>query len=60
VSKLGQLKGDDIIPGSDHLNIPYLETTQTRIAAFLSAQFGLPCAVPRLPVLACAEPAATA
>jgi dipeptidyl aminopeptidase/acylaminoacyl peptidase len=60
VSKLGQLKGDDIIPGSDHLNIPYLETTQTRIAAFLSAQFGLTSAVPRLPVLACAEPAATA
>jgi dipeptidyl aminopeptidase/acylaminoacyl peptidase len=39
VSKLARLCGDDIIPGSDHLNIPYLETTQARIATFLSHQF---------------------
>jgi dipeptidyl aminopeptidase/acylaminoacyl peptidase len=40
VAKLAQLCGDDIIPGSDHLNIPYLEATQSRIASFLGAQFG--------------------
>ncbi|HWJ96271.1 MAG TPA: alpha/beta fold hydrolase [Telluria sp.] len=39
VSKLARVCGDDIIPGSDHLNIPYLETTQARIATFLSQQF---------------------
>jgi dienelactone hydrolase len=42
VAKLTQLKGDDIIPGSNHLNIPYLEATQARIAAFLSSQFAQP------------------
>jgi dipeptidyl aminopeptidase/acylaminoacyl peptidase len=41
VAKLVQLKGDDIVPGSDHMNIPYLEATQTRVAAFLRSQFGL-------------------
>jgi dipeptidyl aminopeptidase/acylaminoacyl peptidase len=40
VAKLGQLKGDDIVPGSNHLNIPYLDATQSRIASFLGAQFG--------------------
>jgi pimeloyl-ACP methyl ester carboxylesterase len=40
VAKLGQLKGDDVVPGSNHLNIPYLEATQSRIASFLGAQFG--------------------
>ncbi|HEX8788438.1 MAG TPA: hypothetical protein VF793_19790, partial [Telluria sp.] len=30
------------IPDSDHLNIPYLEATQNRIAAFLGAQFAQP------------------
>jgi hypothetical protein len=39
VAKLAQLRGDDIVPGSDHLNIPYLEGTQARIAAFLRNQF---------------------
>jgi dipeptidyl aminopeptidase/acylaminoacyl peptidase len=39
VGKLAQLCGDDIIPGSDHLNIPYLEATQSRIASFLGDQF---------------------
>ncbi|HEX9171029.1 MAG TPA: alpha/beta fold hydrolase [Telluria sp.] len=39
VAKLAQLCGDDIIPGSDHLNIPYLEATQSRIATFLGGQF---------------------
>ena len=39
VAKLARLCGDEIVPGSDHLNIPYLEGTQTRIAGFLVAQF---------------------
>lgn len=39
VAKLGQLHLDEIIPDSDHLNIPYLPATQARIASFLSAQF---------------------
>jgi dipeptidyl aminopeptidase/acylaminoacyl peptidase len=39
VAKLSQLRGDEIVPGSDHLNIPYLEATQSRIASFLRAQF---------------------
>jgi dipeptidyl aminopeptidase/acylaminoacyl peptidase len=42
VAKLGRLHLDETVPDSDHLNIPYLETTQTRIASFLSTQFGLP------------------
>jgi hypothetical protein len=57
VSKLAQLKGDDIIPGSDHLNIPYLEATQARIAGFLSTQFGLALTTALLPDLAPAPPA---
>jgi len=40
VAKLGRLHLDEIVPGSNHLNIPYLDATQTRIANFLSAQFG--------------------
>jgi len=40
VAKLARLCGDDIVPESDHMNIPYLEGTQSRIAAFLTAQFG--------------------
>ncbi|MES3023589.1 MAG: alpha/beta fold hydrolase [Pseudomonadota bacterium] len=39
VAQLGQLHSDETIPDSDHLTIPYLETTQQRIAAFLSARF---------------------
>lgn len=39
VQKLGRLHGDDIVPGSDHMNIPYLEATQERVATFLSTQF---------------------
>jgi dipeptidyl aminopeptidase/acylaminoacyl peptidase len=42
VAKLARLCGDDTIPDSDHLNIPYLEATQNRIAAFLGAQFAQP------------------
>jgi len=39
VQKLGRLQGDEIVPGSDHMNIPYLEATQDRVASFLSGQF---------------------
>jgi dienelactone hydrolase len=42
VAKLAQLCGDDIVPASDHMNIPYLEGTQGRIASFLTTQFGKP------------------
>lgn len=45
VAKLAQLCGDDIIPESDHLNIPYLEATQSRIASFLGKQFSRPRAI---------------
>jgi hypothetical protein len=44
VAKLAQLCGDDIVPDSDHMNIPYLEGTQSRIAAFLGSQFAKPLA----------------
>jgi dienelactone hydrolase len=39
VEKLGMLHADEIVPDSDHLNIPYLEATQTRIASFLASRF---------------------
>jgi dipeptidyl aminopeptidase/acylaminoacyl peptidase len=39
VSKLARLWADDIIPGSDHLTIPYLASTQERIAGFLAGRF---------------------
>jgi dienelactone hydrolase len=42
VSKLAQLCGDEVVPDSDHMNIPYLEETQRRIALFLTAQFAKP------------------
>jgi len=44
VAKLVQLCGDDTVPDSDHMNIPYLEGTQSRIAAFLGSQFAKPLA----------------
>ncbi|NML60964.1 alpha/beta fold hydrolase [Massilia sp. RP-1-19] len=42
VSKLGKLHLDEIIPDSDHFNIPYLAATQDKIAGFLSTQFAQP------------------
>jgi dipeptidyl aminopeptidase/acylaminoacyl peptidase len=38
VSKLATVQADDTIAGSDHFNIPYLETTQQRIAGFLQSR----------------------
>lgn len=42
VQKLGTLHADEIVPDSDHMNIPYLEATQQRIASFLAGRFGQP------------------
>ena len=39
VAQLSHLLLDETIPASDHMNIPYLERTQQRIADFLSARF---------------------
>jgi dienelactone hydrolase len=67
VAKLARLCGDDIVPGSDHMNIPYLEGTQSRIATFLTSQFSkapepaaplLPDAAIPAPTIAAIEPAA--
>ncbi|HEY5801137.1 MAG TPA: CocE/NonD family hydrolase [Burkholderiaceae bacterium] len=41
VEKLAGLQHDEIVPDSDHMNIPYLPATQSRIADFLRRQFGL-------------------
>jgi dipeptidyl aminopeptidase/acylaminoacyl peptidase len=46
--KLANLILDDIVPGSDHMNIPYLEATQSRIAGFLTQRFSQPLATPEL------------
>lgn len=48
VAKLARLCGDDVVPESDHMNIPYLEGTQERIASFLATQFAKPIAVETL------------
>ena len=46
--KLANLILDDVVPASDHMNIPYLEATQGRIAGFLSQRFSQPLPVPEL------------
>jgi hypothetical protein len=46
VAKLAQLCGDDIVPDSDHMNIPYLEGTQSRIANFLASRFASAAPIP--------------
>jgi dipeptidyl aminopeptidase/acylaminoacyl peptidase len=55
VSKLGRLHRDETVPDSDHMNIPYLESTQARIAAFLSSQFSEPRPAP-MPATVLATP----
>ena len=42
VAQLGRLHLDETVPGSDHMNIPYLSATQDKIAAFLGYQFSQP------------------
>lgn len=49
VSKLGKLHLDEIIPDSDHMNIPYLDFTQARIASFLTQMFSQPFPVTAVP-----------
>jgi hypothetical protein len=49
VAKLAQLIADETVPDSDHLNIPYLEDTQSRIARFLTSQFAKPIETANLP-----------
>ncbi|VXB41167.1 alpha/beta hydrolase [Massilia sp. 9I] len=49
VGKLATLVGDDTVPSSDHMNIPYLEATQALIASFLTRQFAKPAGTPKLP-----------
>jgi alpha-beta hydrolase superfamily lysophospholipase len=46
--KLANLILDEIVPGSDHLTIPYLEATQSRIAAFLVKRFSAALPPPQL------------
>jgi uncharacterized protein len=42
VSQLTSVRLDETIPESDHMNIPYLQETQQRIARFLTSQFAPP------------------
>lgn len=58
VGKLANLIADETVPDSDHLNIPYLDETQTRIARFLTAQFARP--LPAAPIAVPAVAAAVA
>ncbi|MFC5509794.1 alpha/beta hydrolase [Massilia jejuensis] len=46
--KLANLILDDIVPDSDHMNIPYLDATQSRIAGFLTGRFSQPLSTPEL------------
>jgi dipeptidyl aminopeptidase/acylaminoacyl peptidase len=55
VSKLGRLHRDETVPDSDHMNIPYLESTQARIAQFLASQFSEPRPAP-MPATVLATP----
>ncbi|MBC7453764.1 MAG: alpha/beta hydrolase [Massilia sp.] len=58
VSKLGRLHLDEIIPDSDHMNIPYLELTQARIASFLTQMFSQPHPAQQVPdALSSSDPA---
>jgi dipeptidyl aminopeptidase/acylaminoacyl peptidase len=61
VAKLAQLCGDETVPASDHLTIPYLDDTQARVARFLTVQFAKPLAVVAAAAAAsCAESALVA
>lgn len=61
VAKLANLMADETVPDSDHLNIPYLEDTQRRIARFLATQFARPLASASASApIAAPAPAATA
>jgi pimeloyl-ACP methyl ester carboxylesterase len=51
VAKLANLVADETVPGSDHMNIPYLEATQALIASFLTRQFSQSVETPALPAV---------
>jgi len=41
VAQMTRIHQDEIIPDSDHMNIPYLPATQHKIAQFLTTQFAV-------------------
>jgi dipeptidyl aminopeptidase/acylaminoacyl peptidase len=41
VARMTRIHQDEIIPDSDHMNIPYLPATQQKIAQFLTTQFAV-------------------
>ncbi|GGB97668.1 alpha/beta hydrolase [Pseudoduganella buxea] len=41
VAQMTRVHQDEIIPDSDHMNIPYLPATQQKIAQFLTTQFAV-------------------
>jgi len=47
VAKLTRAPLDETIPGSDHMNIPYLPETQQKVAQFLTTQFTAPAPAPQ-------------
>ncbi|QJD99172.1 alpha/beta hydrolase fold domain-containing protein [Massilia forsythiae] len=51
VARLARLCGDEVVPGSNHMNIPYLAATQERIAAFLTDRFRRPAPAAGMPAI---------
>ena len=41
VAQMTRIHQDEIVPDSDHMNIPYLPATQQKIAQFLTTQFAV-------------------
>jgi len=41
VAQMTRIHRDEIVPDSDHMNIPYLPATQQKIAQFLTTQFAV-------------------
>ena len=41
VARMTRIHQDEIVPDSDHMNIPYLPATQQKIAQFLTTQFAV-------------------
>ncbi|MFD2365635.1 alpha/beta hydrolase [Pseudoduganella sp. GCM10020061] len=63
VAQLARLEGDETVPDSDHMNIPYLEAAQSRIADFLCRRFFPQCEqapAPSGPIVVPADSAAGA
>ena len=49
VAQLSRLHQDETVPDSDHMNIPYLASTQGKIAEFLTTRFSEALPDPALP-----------